>query len=108
MNKLTRNLLIVGLALGVWGISFLFTGDSSSARDDSTREICHAQLDEIQRAKLKWAKDNHQSGDAVPTEAQIASYLPKDKIPQCPGFGKCTLNAVTNPPQCSIRTHVYP
>jgi hypothetical protein len=108
MNKLARNLLIVGLALGVWGISFLFKGDSSSSADDSTQEICHAQLDEIQRAKLKWAKDNHQTGDAVPTKEQLLPYLLQHKMPACPGYGKYSINSVTNPPRCSIETHVYP
>ncbi len=107
MDKLTRNLLIVGLALGVWGISFLFTGESPPT-DDPTREICHAQLDEIQRAKVKWTNDHKQAPDAVPPVDQLLPYLPKNKMPECPGMGKYIINAVTNPPHCSITTHVYP
>lgn len=111
MSKLTRNLLIVGLALAVWGISFLFTDESTSkltSTDDPTREICHAQLDEIQRAKQKWAKETHEPGTALPTVEQLLPYLSERKMPTCPGSGKYFINSVTNPPRCSIETHVYP
>jgi hypothetical protein len=108
MNKLTRNLLILGLALAVWGISFFFSGDNTSQPDDSTKEICHAQLDEIQRAKQKWAADNKQTFDARPTELDLLSYFPKKKMPECPGGGKYMIDTVTNPPRCSIETHIYP
>lgn len=106
MNNVTRNLLILGLALGVWGVSFLFTGDSPP--DDPSREICHAQLDLIQRAKVKWALDHHQPDTAVPTMTDLLPYFPQQKAPECPGFGKYVVNSVTNPPKCSITTHVYP
>lgn len=108
MDKLTRNLLIVGLALAVWGISFLFTGDDSPKSDDPTKEICHAQLDEIQRAKQKWATDNDLSPTATPKETDLLKYFPKHKMPECPGGGKYMINTVTNPPSCSIETHTYP
>jgi hypothetical protein len=107
MDKLTRNLLIVGLALAVWGASFLFTGESPTPQDP-TREICHAQLDEIQRAKVKWALDHKQPDTAVPKMDDLLPYFPHQKAPECPGMGKYALNAVTNPPRCSITTHVYP
>ena len=106
MNNLTRNLLILGLALGVWGLSFLFTGESTS--DDPTRETCHAQLDQIQRAKVKWAADHKQPNTAVPKIDDLLSYFPHNQFPECPGLGKYAINAVTNPPSCSITTHVYP
>ena len=107
MDKLMRNLLIVGLALAVWGISFLFTGEPSNS-DDPTKEICHAQLDEIQRAKVKWANDHKEALDAVPPIDQLLPYFPGRKMPECPGMGKYIINAVTNPPHCSITTHVCP
>ncbi|MDB6057665.1 MAG: Type secretion system protein [Verrucomicrobiales bacterium] len=106
MSKLTRNLLIVGLALAVWGISFLFTGELSPT-EDSTEEICYAQLNEIQRAKLNWAKDYKQGPDAVPPADQLLEYFPKHQMPHCPGMGKYFINAVSNAPRCSIKTHVY-
>ncbi|MGZ4963097.1 MAG: hypothetical protein ACXWKG_14505 [Limisphaerales bacterium] len=110
MDKLTRNLLIVGLALAVWGISFLFTGEPSNSLngDDPTKEICHAQLDQIQRAKMKWANDHKEATDAIPPVDQLLPYFPRHKMPECPGMGRYILNAVTNPPHCSITTHVYP
>jgi hypothetical protein len=108
MNKLTRNLLILGLALGAWGISFLFTGNNDAPTEDPTREICYAQLDQIQRAKVKWAAEHKQPNDAVPTMNDLLPYLLHQKAPECPGLGKYTINAVTNPPRCSITTHGYP
>jgi hypothetical protein len=106
MDKVTRNLLILGLALAIWGISFLFTGESPP--QDTTREVCHAQLDQIQRTKAKWATDHKQPDTAVPTVDDLAPYFPGDRVPECPGMGRYTFNAVTNPPSCSITTHVYP
>src|SRR4051794_22513012 len=97
MSTTARNLLILGLALAVWGVSFLFTGDSPS-NEVPTREICHAQLDEIQRAKLKWASEHKQPNDAVPTMHDLLPYFPREKAPLCPGMGKYALHAVTNPP----------
>jgi hypothetical protein len=44
----------------------------------------------------------------VPTESDLLPYFPKHKMPECPGSGKYMLNAVTNPPRCSIETHTYP
>ena len=70
MSTTARNLLILGLALAVWGVSFLFTGDAPTVEDPS-REICHAQLDEIQRAKVKRALDHKQSNTAVPTMTDL-------------------------------------
>jgi len=106
MNTTTRNLLILGLAFGVWGASFLFTGESPP--EDSTGEICHAQLDQIQRAKVKWASDHKQPNTGVPKMEDLLPYFPHQKAPECPGMGKYSVNAVTNPPSCSIKTHVYP
>jgi hypothetical protein len=106
MNKVSRNLIILGLALGVWGISFLFVGESTP--DDPTRETCHAYLDEIQRAKVQWAKEQKKTGDTIPTADDLLAYFPNKKMPECPGSGRYTLNAVTSPPQCSITTHAYP
>src|SRR3954468_16110486 len=106
MNNVMRNLIILGLALGVWGVSFLFVGDSTP--DDPTREICHAQLDQIQRAKLQWASEQKQPNTAVPTASQLLVYIVTKKFPQCPGLGRYTINAVTNSPKCSITSHVYP
>lgn len=109
MNNLGRNLMILGLALGIWGVSFLFVGDSTSnGPDDPTREPCHASLVQIQRAKQKWAIEKQKPGDAVPTPDDLLPYFPKKKMPECPGAGKYAINAVTNAPQCSITTHVYP
>jgi hypothetical protein len=106
MNNLARNLMTLGIALGIWGISFLFTGDSTP--DDPTRENCHAYLDQIQRVKKQWATDKNKPGDAVPTVDDLLPYFAKHKLPECPGSGKYAINAVTNPPQCSITTHTYP
>jgi hypothetical protein len=106
MSKLARNLIILGLALGVWGISFVFIGDSNS--DDPTQKVCHAHLDQIQRAKQKWAAENHKDGNALPTVDDLKPYFPNQRIPQCPGLGVYAINAVADPPHCSITTHTYP
>jgi hypothetical protein len=107
MGKTARNLLILGLALGLWGASFLFTGETPP-EGDPTREICHAQLDQIQRAKLKWALEHKQPNTAMPTMNDLLPYFPHEKAPECPGMGKYAVHTVTNPPSCSITTHVYP
>ncbi len=108
MSKLARNLIVLGLALGVWGMSFFFIGDSKSDSDDPTREVCHANLGQIQRAKQKWASDNHKPGSALPTVDDLKPYFPNQRIPRCPGLGSYVINAVADPPHCSITTHTYP
>jgi hypothetical protein len=106
MNNLARNLIILGLALGIWGVSFLFVSDPEP--EDPTRGVCHAQLDAINRAKLEWAKEKKQPSTAVPTKEDLLPYFSDNKFPTCPGIGVYTINAVTNPPQCSITSHTYP
>jgi hypothetical protein len=107
MSKLVRNLLVVAITLGLWGISFLFVGDSKKP-DDPTEAPCRAQIDSIQRSKIKWAAATHQPPTAEPTAEQLLPYLPNHKMPICPGYGKYTINTVTNSPHCSIENHVYP
>ena len=69
--------------------------------------ICIKNLRQIQAAKQQWAVDHQKAVDAVPLPQDISPYFPNSQIPQCPGGGRYTLNAVGTAPTCSIPGHVY-
>ncbi|HXS69189.1 MAG TPA: hypothetical protein VN761_10125 [Candidatus Polarisedimenticolia bacterium] len=67
---------------------------------------CINNLRQIQAAKQQWALENNRTADAIPTPPEIAAYLPNHQMPECPGGGRYTLNAVNVAPTCSIPGHV--
>ena len=72
---------------------------------------CINLLRQIDAAKNQWALETGKTGDAAPTERDIAPYLKLDadgNIPKCPAGGTRTLNAVSVSPACSIAGHVLP
>jgi len=67
---------------------------------------CINNLRVIQAAKQQWALENNRTADAVPTPPELAPYLPNHQMPECPGGGRYTINAVGVAPTCSIAGHV--
>jgi hypothetical protein len=67
---------------------------------------CINNLRQIQAAKQQWAVENNRTADAMPTPPEIAPYLPTHQMPECPGGGRYSINAVGAPPTCSIPGHV--
>ena len=72
---------------------------------------CINLLRQIDAAKNQWALETGKTGDALPTEHDIAPYLKLDadgNIPKCPAGGTRTINAANVSPACSIAGHVLP
>src|SRR5262249_3904706 len=67
---------------------------------------CINNLRIIQAAKQQWAVDHNRTPDSVPTPPEIVNYLPNHMMPECPGGGRYTLNAVNAFPTCSAAGHV--
>jgi chromosome segregation ATPase len=67
---------------------------------------CINNLRLLQAAKQQWALEQHKPADSVPTPQDIAPYFPNSMVPECPGGGRYTLNAVNAAPTCSIPGHV--
>lgn len=75
-------------------------------QEQATVSNCINNLRQIQGAKQRWAADQHRSPDSVPTPPDLAPYFPNGMLPQCPGGGSYTLNAVNALPTCSLPGHV--
>ncbi|MGA2028554.1 MAG: hypothetical protein ABSG87_00560 [Verrucomicrobiota bacterium] len=79
--------------------------DSDAAAD---RNICINNLREIDAAKQQWALEKNKTADAIPTAQDLVAYLPNGIFPTCPSGGTYSINAVGEPPTCSIPGHVLP
>ena len=80
------------------------------ARTVSQENACINNLRQIDAAKNEWALEKgKKNGDAV-TEDDIKPYirLINGELPKCPAGGTYTLNAVGEPPTCSVPGHKLP
>ena len=75
-------------------------------QNEAVVSTCINNLRQIQAAKQQWAMEHQKGPDAVPTPQDIVAYFPNQMLPQCPGGGRYTLNAVSAMPTCSIPGHV--
>ena len=66
---------------------------------------CINNLRLIDGAKQQWAMQNSKGPNDVPQPQEILPFLPNNQMPQCPGGGRYTLNAVNKAPTCSIPGH---
>jgi hypothetical protein len=78
------------------------------ARATSQQNACINNLRQIQAAKNEWALEKGKSQTDVPTWDDLQPYI-AGKVPLvCPAGGTYSLNAVDEPPTCSIPGHVLP
>jgi seryl-tRNA synthetase len=66
---------------------------------------CINNLRTIDGAKQQWAMQNSKGPNDVPQPQEILPFLPNNVMPQCPGGGRYTLNAVNKAPTCTILGH---
>ncbi len=78
------------------------------ARATSQKNACINNLRQIDAAKNEWALEKGKKSTDVPTEDDIKAYLYHSKLPLCPAGGTYTINAVGEPPVCSIPDHKLP
>ena len=72
------------------------------------RNACIANLKQLDAAKLQWALLNNKAEDAIPTAQDLLPYFKDGVFPVCPSGGTYTINAVGQPPTCSIPGHALP
>jgi prepilin-type N-terminal cleavage/methylation domain-containing protein len=89
------------------------------ARAASQANACINNLRQIDGAKQQWALENNQTGAASPAAADVAPYMgrgvggsmingnnPGDI--RCPANGTYNINAVQDPPDCTVGNTVFP
>jgi hypothetical protein len=76
------------------------------ARTTSQANACINNLRQIDAAKQQWALEKGKQSTDTPTMDDLKPYL--RKIPHCPAGGTYTVNAVGQPPECSIPDHKLP
>jgi hypothetical protein len=76
------------------------------ARAVSQANACINNLRQIDAAKQEWALEKGKQSTDTPVMDDLKPYL--GKIPHCPAGGNYTINAVGQPPQCSIPDHKLP
>ena len=76
------------------------------ARTVSQQNACINNLRQIDAAKNQWALEKGKKPTDTPTMDDLKLYL--GKIPHCPAGGTYTINAVGQPPECSIPGHKLP
>lgn len=70
---------------------------------------CANNLRILDGAKRQWALENQKQGSDVPTPADLDEYLRGGfKAVQCPQGGTYTINALDQPPMCSVAGHELP
>ncbi len=78
------------------------------ARQTSQENACINNLRQIDAAKQEWALEKNKTPTDVPTWNDLAPYL-RGPVPlKCPAGGTYTINAVNQPPTCSVPGHQLP
>jgi hypothetical protein len=105
MSKTTKTVLVAApvilLLLAIAIPNFI------SPHTKLSTNACANNLQWLQKAKKKWARDFNQPDTAVPLENDLRPVLRNlgagNFFPQCPSGGKYTLGAVSEPVKCSVR-----
>ena len=77
-------------------------------QDQAVLNTCINNLRMIDGAKQQWALEHQRTPDSVPSGPELAPYFPNNMIPQCPGGGRYSFNAVSTVPTCTIAGHALP
>lgn len=93
---------IIGIVLALAIPNFL------KSRVAARKNICIENLSQIESAKQQWGLEAGKKNGDVPAEDDIIGddkYM--KKLPNCPGGGTYTLNAVGTPATCTQEGHVF-
>ena len=102
-------IMIVIMIIGI--LSVIAVPNYLSARTNSQKNSCIANLHTIEAAKEQWAMDNSKSSTDTPTSTDLvgsASTGYMKYFPTCAGGGTYTIKNMINRPTCSISGHVLP
>jgi hypothetical protein len=97
-------LLAPAFAVGM--ISAIAIPNFVKARTTSQSNVCINNLRMLDAAKQQWALEKSKLSADVPVMDDLKPYL--RQTPVCPAGGTYTLNAVDQPPGCSIPDHQLP
>lgn len=75
------------------------------AKARAQENACRNNLRQIQAAKQQWARNNNKSGTDTPTWDDLAPYLSRRTIMNCPSGGTYSINSVGEQPTCSVHSH---
>ena len=114
-----RGLALAGLITGYLGTAFgvavcliwlnVSIRNRLASREPPADTSCVANLKLLQGAKEQWALENKKQPSDVPTVTDIDEYLRGGfKAVRCPQGGTYTLNAVDQPPTCTVKDHRLP
>jgi general secretion pathway protein G len=106
-------LIVVGIVgfVGIAGIGMLAAiaiPNFVKARTTAQMNACINNLRQIDGAKQQWALENNKDQTDTPKESDIAPYFKDHRMPVCAAGGIYTINAVDEPPTCSIPDHKLP
>ncbi len=100
-----NTVLLPGVAV-LGAMSAIAIPNFVKARTVSQQNACINNLRQIDAAKQQWALEKGKQATDVPAMEDLKPYL--QRIPHCPAGGTYTLNAVGQPPTCSIPDHRLP
>jgi competence protein ComGC len=113
-----QGLAIAGLVTGYLGIAWaifvipmmlaIAIPNFVKARDTAMQNACINNLRMIEAAKNEWALENNKKNGDKPTQSDVAHYLKNNQFPACPNRGTYAINAVGEPPTCSVPKHRLP
>jgi len=72
------------------------------------QNTCLNHLRQIDAAKQQWALEKNKVDAAVPTASDLLPYFKDGTFPACPDGGTYSINAVGEPPTCSLPGHALP
>ncbi|HEX4645606.1 MAG TPA: DUF4190 domain-containing protein [Verrucomicrobiae bacterium] len=97
----------IGMAMALFMIPMFLAiaiPNFMKAREVAMRNACINNLREIDAAKQKWAVEKQKQTTDIPTENDLAPYLPHG-MPKCPAQGDYKINAVGVSPTCTVANH---
>jgi competence protein ComGC len=102
-------IMIVCMIIGI--ISLIAVPNFLSARTNSQRNSCIANLHTIEAAKEQWAMDKTKGTTDTPSTDDLLGSTTDGYIkhfPTCPGGGTYTMGNMITRPKCSVAGHVLP
>ena len=100
-------IMIVVMIIGI--LTLIAVPNFLSARMNSQKNSCIANLHLIEAAKEQWAMDKKKSTTDTPTSTDLIGTAADGYMkhyPSCPGGGTYTINNMVTRPVCTISGHV--
>lgn len=107
-NQSYASVALLAPAFTVGMLSAIAIPNFVKARATAQQNACINNLRQIDAAKQQWALENNKKSTDTPTWDDLKPYL-RGPVPLiCPAGGTYAINAVSEPPTCSIPGHKLP